>query len=297
MDKFEEIMIFREGSMFGKMETNKIVMILEPGLNYKFNGYNFDTTNNEPNKNEYKIIKPIITTINGEWNHGNIIKSTSLNNLDQIIKKDFSNSDFFSFDSYDSFKNINIESDSDSDSDIENSFENIINKNTFSNILGNNVKLECTDCNYIFKPIIATNENLKYYNCKLIEKDHVINFDCDEKMALFNMSITHAYVTDYIMDKNKGGGIYLEYHNLPHIHIPLNISSKGYIILAKQKKSNLYDVSAFIIPFGKAIYIPPNVIHNDCFLIGDYNVLYGKSYKYSTAILKNGSYLVNFKFF
>ena len=104
------------------------------------------------------------------------------------------------------------------------------------------------------------------------------------------------YIEDYIMDESRGGGIYFEYHNLPHIHIPLDSCSGGYIILAKKIRNNRYDVSAFTIPLGKALYINPNVIHNDCFLIGDYNVVYGMSKNYSTAILKNFNKLVEFNF-
>lgn len=283
MERFENIMIYREGDIGSKMETNHIVMILEPNKNYIFSEGKFISTDNFPETKIYKINKPPITTITGEWNNNKIIKSTSLNNLDKLIHSEPNSNNMFEFDSY-------YMDDSSSEE------ENITNKNTFSNILGNNVKFNCDNNYYYFKPIIATNENVSYYNCKIIDEGETFNFDSPEIMALFNMNISFNYIKDYIMDESKGGGIYLEYHNLPHIHIPLNDNSSGYIILAKQKKSNIYDVSAFKIPYGKALYIPPNIIHNDCFLIGDYNVVYGKSTNYSTAILKEGEKLVNFNF-
>ena len=288
MERFEEIMIYREGNGGGKMETNNIVMILEPEQYYKFNNKKFIKVENNPETNIIKINKPPITTITGEWNHGNIIKSTSLNELYKLMSSHSIDSDDFMKEDY-----FGME---DSDSDYSNSDSENINKNTFSNILGNNVKLECIDNNYYFKPVIATKENVAYYNCKLLDENDIFFNNSNDNIALYNMSITSGYVRDYIMDEDKGGGIYLEYHNLPHIHLPINENSNGYIILAKQKKSNCYDVSAFIIPYGKALYIEPNVIHNDCFLLGDWNVMYGKAKNYSTAILKNGVNLVKFKF-
>lgn len=278
---FEDIMIYREGDIGSKMETNNIVMILEPDKNYIFSEGKFTITDNFPETKIFKISKPPITTITGEWNNNKIIKSTSLNNLDKLIHSDSA--------SYNDMFEFCMDDDSSSEEDIS-------NKNTFSNILGHNVKLNCDSNYYYFKPIIATNENVSYYNCKLIDEGETFHFYSPEEMALFNMNISFNYIKDYIMDENKGGGIYLEYHNLPHIYIPLNDNCSGYIILAKQKKSNIYDVSAFKIPYGKALIIPSNIIHNDCFLIGDYNVVYGKSTNYSTAILKEGEKLVNFNF-
>ena len=113
-------------------------------------------------------------------------------------------------------------------------------------------------------------------------------------MAIFEMNITYDYINEYVM--KLGGGLYLEYFDIHHIHIPLNNDSSGYIILAKKKPENIYELSAFQIPFGKALIIPPNITHNDCFLVGNYNIIYGISENYSTAILKYGNKLVKFIF-
>jgi len=46
-------------------------------------------------------------------------------------------------------------------------------------------------------------------------------------------------------------------------------------------------LSAFKIPLGYGVKIPNNVIHNDCFLIGKYLVIYSKTENYSTVLLKD----------
>ena len=66
----------------------------------------------------------------------------------------------------------------------------------------------------------------------------------------------------------------------------MNKFSRGYIILGKEKDGNV-ELSAFKIPFGKALYVNKNVIHNDCFLIGNYNVIYTNTENYKTVLLVN----------
>jgi hypothetical protein len=46
-------------------------------------------------------------------------------------------------------------------------------------------------------------------------------------------------------------------------------------------------MTAFSIPFGKAIYIPPNTYHCDACLIGDYNVIYTITGNYKTYLIYN----------
>jgi hypothetical protein len=87
------------------------------------------------------------------------------------------------------------------------------------------------------------------------------------------------------MDVDLGGGVYLEYHNNPHFHMPLEEYCSGYLVLCK-KENDKYYIDAFKIPYGYAIYTPGNIIHNDCFLVGKYLVVYSVSKEYSTVILK-----------
>jgi hypothetical protein len=101
------------------------------------------------------------------------------------------------------------------------------------------------------------------------------------------VNIGKTYINDYILQENYGCGVYLEYHKNPHFHMPLNENSGGGIILAKKIEEDKYHISCFRIPNGYATYIPPYTIHNDCFLIGKYYVIYSKSEPFSTCLLRN----------
>lgn len=286
MNNFDNIMINRYGNEGGKMESLEIVQILKGNCFYSLKNNLFRLEHFSSNlKINQNIVKPSITTIDGIWDSSKMIRSTSLDELNKLVIPDNNDDDMFSFDEMElSFSS-------------EDDFENVNNvKNTESNILGDNVVFKCEDEQYYLRVQEATKEKLAYYDCKLLEQNESFYFNSNENMALFKMEITNNYIKDYIMDESRGGGIYFEYHNLPHIYLPLNKSSRGCIILAKKIRNNRYDVSAFYIPYGKALYINPNVIHNDCFLIGDYHVVYGKSKNYSTAILKNFNKLVEFNF-
>ena len=54
-----------------------------------------------------------------------------------------------------------------------------------------------------------------------------------------------------------------------------------------KKLKDSYQLTAFKIPFGYAIYTGPNVIHADSFLIGDYSVVYSITENYSTVLIQN----------
>jgi hypothetical protein len=176
------------------------------------------------------------------------------------------------------------------------------NKNLFiSNSIENNILGDTNIFDSYFDTLdipieIATSEKLDYYDCKLIEENDIFTFDTLENLPLTKVSIGEKYLENFILQENFGNGFYLEYHNNPHFHMPCNKNSKGYLILAKRITQLEYHLTAFIIPFGKAIYMPPYVMHNDCCLIGDYYVVYSKSTEFSTANLYHKNTLVKINF-
>jgi hypothetical protein len=99
------------------------------------------------------------------------------------------------------------------------------------------------------------------------------------------MSIGPNYVEKWIW--NKDVGEYLEYHDRPHLHVPMNEDASGYLILGKLVGKECYCLTAFSIPYGYGIYTPPNIIHSDAHLVGKYLTVYSKTESYSTVILKN----------
>jgi len=154
-----------------------------------------------------------------------------------------------------------------------------------ANILGNFGKL-ITDSNINIPINIACYSNVKFYNAKLFNLCDLIKFECEEDLPLTEMIIGNEYVKNYIEDENLGGGQYLEYHNNPHFHLPISSSNSGYYILGK-KEDNKIKLSAFIIPFYKAIYTPENIIHSDANLVGNWLVVYSKTNKYSSVLLRD----------
>jgi hypothetical protein len=166
---------------------------------------------------------------------------------------------------------------------LKDSFIHIENE---ANILGGFCKFEI-DLDAMQIPIQdATENNLLYYGCKLLKIDDTIKFNTEDNLPLSIVSVGKNYVNDYILQEQYGGGVYLEYHKNPHFHMPMNESASGGIVLVKQNGDS-YHISCFKIPYGYATYIPPYTIHNDCFLIGDYYVIYSKSEPFSTCLLRN----------
>jgi hypothetical protein len=160
-----------------------------------------------------------------------------------------------------------------------------------SNILGLNGSLYTKILSLSIPVSDTTHNNLKYYGAKMIKIGDVFNINTDRELPLTIMKIGDEYVNNYIYQ--DGDGVYLEYHDTPHFHMPLNELSGGYLILGKKIKSrqdyntSQIELSAFKIPYGYAIITDPYVIHNDLFLVGDYMVVYTKTDKYSTVTMKN----------
>ena len=154
-----------------------------------------------------------------------------------------------------------------------------------SNILGDFGKF--TTASHIDIPInIANKFNVSYYGAQLYNIFDRIKFDTTEVLPLTEMIIGENYAKGFIEEKELGGGQYLETHDNPHYHSPMNTDDKGYIILGKwvDKKIRL---SAFTIPYYTGLYTPKNIIHNDANLIGRWLVVYSKSEKYSTVLLRD----------
>lgn len=159
-----------------------------------------------------------------------------------------------------------------------------------SNILGNSGILQI-DSSSLKIPQTSI-EHLGFYNCILHKHNNVIKFNIDCPLPVCKMQIGDHYVENYIM--KKAGGVYLEYHNRPHFHVPLincrqqsqSLQNNGHLILGKMTEEGIM-LSAFEIPYGYAVETPNNIIHNDCFLKGEYLVIYSKTPEYSTVLLKN----------
>ncbi|MEM9738158.1 MAG: hypothetical protein AAF770_03665 [Bacteroidota bacterium] len=163
------------------------------------------------------------------------------------------------------------------------------NQDDASNILGD-IQTFTAKNQALSIPIAPTNyEMLAYYGARLLHQDESLLFDTHISLPLFEMSIGADYLKGYMLKKQYANGIFLEYHNRPHFHMPVKANASGYLILGKKIHEDTYYLSAFIIPFGSAIYLPPYVIHNDSLLVGSYYVLYAKADDFSTVRLLHPS--------
>ena len=119
----------------------------------------------------------------------------------------------------------------------------------------------------------ATKENVRHYGLELIENGEALTIrseQCD--IVLMKYDYTSIYKKDFLMQKYGGGGIFVETHAFPHIHIPLSKDCGGYIVIGKQLSKTEFNFTAFRIPYGTALYTPSNTIHGDGTLVGEYGL-------------------------
>jgi hypothetical protein len=132
----------------------------------------------------------------------------------------------------------------------------------------------------------TTPEHLAEYDSRLVSIGEVLRFRTSHNLPVTVTSIGERYVDDYLMDADKGGGAFLEIHDRPHFHMPLNRQAGGYLLIGKHYHGGERRVSAFNIPFGYGVMIEPWAIHSDSFLVGRYMVVYSATPEFSTVILR-----------
>jgi hypothetical protein len=86
-----------------------------------------------------------------------------------------------------------------------------------------------------------------------------------------------------------GGGFYIEHHNQPHFHMPMDEQAGGFYLLGKKVGTDRYRFTAFNIPFGSAVFTNNGTIHCDAGLVGNYLVGYTIAKEYSTVLLRSSA--------
>ena len=155
-----------------------------------------------------------------------------------------------------------------------------------ANLLGGFGTLKIKDRVLNIPENLATYENLAYYGAKLVKLDDIFEFETEAELPVTIMNIGSAYVEEYLKIESLGGGAYIEYHDRPHFHLPIDAEAEGQMIIGHQKDGE-YRLSAYKIPFGYGIYTPPHLLHADAFLVGRYIVVYSVTENFSTVILKS----------
>ncbi len=136
----------------------------------------------------------------------------------------------------------------------------------------------------------TTPENLAFYNSHLLKVGETVRFDSTGNLPVTITAVGKHYADVYLMDEQKGGGAYLEMHDRPHFHMPLDEIAGGYLIIGKRGEDGVDRVSAFKVPYGHGVAMAPWCIHSDAYLVGRYVVIYSATPEFSTVILreKNG---------
>ncbi|MEJ2425565.1 MAG: hypothetical protein P8101_14095 [Candidatus Thiodiazotropha sp.] len=126
--------------------------------------------------------------------------------------------------------------------------------------------------------VTATAENVRHYGLQLIKNGEAFAVvSAQFQIVMMRYDYTKDYKKDFLMRRYGGGGVFVETHDFPHVHVPLSESCGGYIVIGKRNSDGDYHFTAFVIPYGYALYTPSNTIHGDGTLVGEYALTVGDS--------------------
>jgi len=154
-----------------------------------------------------------------------------------------------------------------------------------ANILGGLGTLTVVDQTLAIPEAPTTAAALSFYGARLLAVGDPIIFESDQNLPVTVVNIGPTYVSDYLHVEGKGGGAFIEYHDRPHLHMPLERSADGHLLLGRMEGEE-YLFSGFKIPFGFAIYTFPHTLHADPYLVGRYLVVYSVTPNYSTVVFQ-----------
>lgn len=167
-----------------------------------------------------------------------------------------------------------------------------------SNIFGKNtcLRVDIDDGELTVPVNEATKENVAYFGCLLVDANDTFPYEVPEQipnLPMTKMSVGPTYAEEYIY---TGSGAYLEWHDVPHFHMPLNERAGGHLVIGVVSEDSI-KLTGFKIPFGKAIYMAPYTLHNDCFVVGDYGCVYAATTDFCTGtVFNNKKENIHFKF-
>ena len=121
--------------------------------------------------------------------------------------------------------------------------------------------------------VTATRENVRHYGLTLIEDRQSFEMQSTEfDMILARYRYALNYRRDFLLEVSGGGGYFVETHDFPHLHVPLNPNCGGFIISGKRLADDCYHFTAFRIPYGCALHTPANAIHGDGTIVGEHAI-------------------------
>lgn len=129
---------------------------------------------------------------------------------------------------------------------------------------------------------------LAYFGATLIPVNQSIsNFNTSPYPLCFvSYQFMPDYIEQYVLQPNKGGGVFVETHDFPHVFVPMSPDCRGGLILGREVGQQQFEFSAFSIPYGYAMHIKSNVIHGDSFFVGEYAITLTERSKASTVLMR-----------
>jgi hypothetical protein len=131
--------------------------------------------------------------------------------------------------------------------------------------------------------------HLAFYGCRLVKVGDTLSFDANAPLPVTITTVGKTYVADYLFREEHGGGEFLEIHDRPHFHMPLDEEAAGYILIGKTGSDGIRTVSAFRIPYGYGILTTSWAVHADSHLVGRYMVVYSVAKHFSTVIIRRSN--------
>ncbi|MGB0631514.1 MAG: hypothetical protein ACPGRZ_12555 [Alphaproteobacteria bacterium] len=157
---------------------------------------------------------------------------------------------------------------------------------TLGNIFGGVGTLTLDRTSFEIPAIASTPEALGFFGASLIGPEDTFSFHADIDLPVTVTAFGRNYVDGFLHVTDLGVGSYIEYHDMPHLHMPLDEQAGGYMLIGRRDDSD-YLITAFRIPFGQALYTAPEVLHADGYLIGRYMVIYAVTENYSNVIFRS----------
>jgi hypothetical protein len=104
---------------------------------------------------------------------------------------------------------------------------------------------------------------VKIYN----ENDTLPKLKGNKDIFLVSYRINENFASQYV-HHSQGPGIFLEYHDFPHYFTPISQDYRGPVVVGKFNSKKELELIGLNIPIGKTVYFPPNLIHNDWYVVG-----------------------------
>jgi hypothetical protein len=133
----------------------------------------------------------------------------------------------------------------------------------------------------------STDSALAFYRARLLRHGDIVAFEASHNMPVTVTDYGSEYANGFLHVDGLGSGSFIEYHAPPHLHMPLDPSASGHMVLGRSEGDD-YLLSAFRIPYGTALYTSANVLHADPYLVGRYLVIYSPTDEYSTVVFRSG---------